>query len=297
MAKIHENEFEINESLVQNLLKSQCPNWANLPLKAILSSGTDNALFRLGTEYVVRLPRIEWAPGSINKCINKEYEWIPKISRFLNIPISESLFKGVPNESYPWPWTVTQWNDGHNPPFENEKEYELLAQDLACFLNELHEIKLANGPFSRRGVSLKEEDEETRKGIRELEGEIDIQSITSLWNQLLNIPSWNKDPVWVHGDFLPGNILVQNNRLSAVIDFADLGIGDPACDLVIAWSLLNSNSRRVFRENLEHIDDDTLERGRGWALSIALIILPYYKNSNPTLAVLARRILEQVLGD
>lgn len=103
MVKMHENEFVINESLVQNLLKSQCPNWANLPLKAILSSGTDNALFRLGAEYVVRLPRIEWAPGSINKCINKEYEWIPKISRFLNIPISEPLFKGTPNESYPWP--------------------------------------------------------------------------------------------------------------------------------------------------------------------------------------------------
>lgn len=192
---------------------------------------------------------------------------------------------------------MTQWNEGHNPHFEKEKEYELLAKDLACFLNELHDINLANGPFSRRGVSLSKEDEETRKGISKLEGEIDIQSVTSLWNQLLNIPSWNKDPVWVHGDFLPGNILVQNNRLSAVIDFADLGIGDPACDLVIAWSLLNSHSRKVFRENLEHIDDDTWERGRGWALSIALIMLPYYKNSNPTLAVLARRIIEHVLGN
>ncbi|BCA96402.1 hypothetical protein TUM19329_27630 [Legionella antarctica] len=283
---------------VHKLLKNQCPHWANLPIKTILSSGTDNALFRLGSDYVVRLPRIEWAPGSINKSINKEYEWIPKIAKLLKISVSEPVFKGNSEEFYPWFWTVTKWNEGHNPNFEEDKEYEPLAKDLALFLNELHEIKLANGPSSRRGIPLKakELDEETKKAIGELEGEIDVQSLTSLWNQLSNIPYWNKEPVWVHGDFLPGNILVQNNRLSAVIDFSDLGIGDPACDLVIAWSLLNSHSRRIFRENLQHIDADTWERGRGWALSIALIMLPYYKNSNPVLATLARRMLEHVKG-
>lgn len=297
MAKMHENELEIDEKIVRTLLKNQCPHWANLPLKAIISSGTDNALFRLGNEYVVRLPRIEWTPGSINKSIDKEYEWIPKISRFLEVPISEPLFKGNPDNSYPWFWTITKWNEGHNPDFEQEKEYQLLAKDLAYFLNELHGIRLANGPFSRRGVPLKELNEETTKAIGELEGEVDIQSVISLWNQLSNIPSFCQDPVWVHGDFLPGNILAQNNRLSAVIDFSDVGIGDPACDLVIAWSLLESHSRGVFRENLENIDDNTWERGRGWALSIALIMLPYYKNSNPTLATLARRMIENVLGN
>lgn len=293
MAKMHENEFEIDECLVHALLKSQCPHWANLPLKPMLSSGTDHALFRLGSEYVIRLPRIDWA----TKNINKECEWVPKISRFLKIPISEPLFKGNPNKSYPWSWTVAKWNEGHNPNFEKENEYELLAKDLAFFLNELHGIKLANGPSSRRGIPLKELDVQTRKAIGKLEGEIDIQSITSLWNHLLNIPPWSKDPVWVHGDFLPGNILVKNNRLSAVIDFSDVGIGDPACDLIIAWSLLKSHSRESFRENLENIDDDTWERGRGWALSIALIMLPYYKNSNPILASLARRMIENVLCD
>ena len=249
----------------------------------------------MGNEYVVRLPRIEWVPGSIDKSINKEYEWVPRIARFLKIPISEPLFKGNPDKSYPWGWTVTKWNEGHNPNFEKENEYQVLAKDLAYFLNELHGIKLANGPSSRRGVPLKEVDVETRKAIDQLEGEIDIQSVTSLWRKLTNIPSWSKESVWVHGDFLPGNILVQNNRLSAVLDFSDVGIGDPACDLVIAWSLLKSHSRKVFRENLGNIDDNTWERGRGWALSIALIMLPYYKHSNPVLAALARRIIENVL--
>lgn len=294
MTKMHENELKIDEKMVCMLLKSQCPEWASLPLEAITSSGTDNALFRLGSEYVIRLPRIEWEPCSVNKSIDKEYEWIPKISRCLKTPISEPLFKGNPSQFYPWSWTIIRWNEGHNPDFEQGNEYQLLAKDLACFLNELHRIKLANGPFSRRGVPLKELDKETTKAIGELEGEVDIQSVTQLWNQLSSVLSFRQDPVWVHGDFLPGNILVQNNRLSAVIDFSDVGIGDPACDLVIAWSLLEPHSRGVFRDNLENTDDDTWERGRGWALSIASIMLPYYKNSNPALATLSRRMIKQV---
>lgn len=291
---MHENELEIDENLVYTLLKHQCPEWANLPLKQILSSGTDNTLFRLGSEYIVRLPRIDWAAESIDK----EYIWVPKISQFLQVPISKPIFKGHPDKTYPYSWLLTKWNKGRNPHFEKENEYELLAKDLAYFLNELHQIKLADGPSSRRGIPLKEVDNETKQALSELIEEINTPCLTSLWNQLMNVPYWNQDPVWVHGDFLPGNILVQDhNRLSAVIDFSDLGVGDPACDLVIGWSLLNSHSRQIFRENLENINDSTWERGKGWALSIALIMLPYYKNTNPALASLARRIIKNVIDD
>ncbi len=292
---MHENEFEINGDLVYALLESQCPKWADLPLKRIVSSGTDNALFRLGNEYVVRLPRVEWQPGSIDKSINKEYEWLPKLARFLKIPISEPIFKGKPNHSYPWSWLVTKWNEGHHADFEKEMEYEWLAKDLADFLNQLHAIKIPNGPGSRRGVPLKEVDLETRKAISQLNEEIDIASVTLLWDQLLNTSYWDKESVWVHGDFLPGNILIQENHLSAVIDFSDVGMGDPACDLIVAWSLFKPNSRRTFRENLANIDENAWQRGRGWALSIALIMLPYYKNTNPVLTLLARRMIENVL--
>lgn len=293
MAKMHENELEINEQLVQILLKNQCPHWADLPLESVKSSGTDNALFRLGSEYVARLPRIHWATESINK----EYEWVPKIAKLLKTPISTPAFKGKPGSSYPYSWIVAKWNEGHNPDFENDSEYEHLAKELAYFLNELHGIKLANGPPSRRGVRLNEVSEETMQSISRLAGEINVASVNSLWHDLLNIPYWNKEPVWVHGDFLPGNILIEKTRLSAVIDFSDVGIGDPACDLVIAWSLLGSRSRNIFKENLEQVDNDTWERGRGWALSIALIMLPYYKNTNPVLTALARRMIQQVLGN
>lgn len=255
------------------------------------SSGTDNALFRIGNDYIVRLPRIDWA----TKSVHKEFEWVPKIARFLETPISEPIFLGNSDKSYPWPWTVNNWNEGNNPQFEQKDEYAELASDLAIFLNQMHGIRLPNGPSSRRGVPLRQLDSETRKSIGQLRGEIDIESLTSLWDQLSSIPAWNKDPVWVHGDFLSGNILVEHDRLRAVIDFSDVGVGDPACDLVSGWSLLNSPSRKIFRSSLEGIDDDTWERGRGWALSISLIMLPYHKHSNPVLASLARRMIKNVL--
>lgn len=297
MVKMHENELEIDECFVRTLLQEQRPQWINLPLQRITSSGTDNALYRLGTDFIVRLPRIEWEPGSINKNINKEYDWLPKIAQFLKTPISEPLFKGKPANHYPFDWLVVRWNEGHNPVFEKDNEYEFLAKDLAHFLNDFHEIKLPHGPFSRRGVPLIEIDEDTRNALGKLQGEIDIPLITHLWDQLIDTPPWNKDFVWIHGDFLPGNILVQNNRLSGVIDFSDVGIGDPACDLIIAWALFNSHSRKIFKDNLKNIDDNTWKRGRGWALSIALMMLPYYKNTNPMLAMLARRIIENVQHD
>jgi aminoglycoside phosphotransferase (APT) family kinase protein len=287
---MHENEYKIDENLVRTLLSKQAPQWARLSLKVINSSGTAHALYRLGSEYVVRLPRLE---GATDK-IHKECEWLPRLAPLLNVPISEPIFKGSPTEAYPSYWIVAKWNEGLNPSFEIKDEYNLLARDLALFLNRMHEIRLPHGPFSRRGLPLKEVDEEVRQAIGELDGEVDISAVTTLWNQLSNLPYWSQDPVWVHGDLLPGNILIQNSRLSGVIDFSDVGRGDPACDLIVAWSLLNSNSRRVFRDHLEYIDDLTWERGRGWALSIALIILPYYKYTNPALSSVARRMIENL---
>lgn len=296
MTKMHDNELVVNQDLVRELLRSQCPQWADLQLKPILSSGTDNALFRLGEDYVVRIPRIEWSLDSVANGINKEYYWVPKLATSLKTSISEPLFKGCSNESFPWPWSITKWNDGYNPDFEKENEYEQLAIDLACFLNELHSIHLPEeGPLSRRGVPLKELDDETKQAINTLSDDMDIKPLAILWEKLVDTPNWNHQPVWIHGDLLPGNILIQNNRLSAVIDFADVGLGDPACDLIVAWSLLNSHSRAIFRNHLENIDEHTWQRGQGWALSIALIILPYYRDTNPVLTSIARRIIQQLL--
>jgi aminoglycoside phosphotransferase (APT) family kinase protein len=290
---MHKNEFKIDHNLVYNLLKSQFVELSHLEIKPIISSGTDNALFRLGSEYIVRLPRI----SSATKNIDKEHEWLPKLIPHLNIPISDPIFEGSPSKDYPWNWLILKWNEGINPEFEQKNEYEFLAKDLANFLNDLHNIKLDNGPISRRGVPLIELNKETIEAIEKLEDELDIPSVRKLWYQLVNIPKCKQDPVWIHGDLLPGNILIKNKRLSSVIDFSDMGMGDPAVDLIIAWSLLNSSARKIFKENLTNIDNDTWERGKGWALSIALIILPYYKDSNPILTSVAKRIIANILSE
>lgn len=296
MVKMHEHELLIDETIVKRLIHCQCPQWKHLPIQRIISSGTDNALFRLGSDYIMRLPRLDG--GTPN--INKECEWLPKLAPMLNTPISVPVYKGQPDDNYPYFWTVARWHDGAVPDFESNDEYEPLAKDIAHFINELHAIQVPEGPSSRRGVHLNTPalDAETRQAISQLHGEINVEKVTALWNELSQLPYWDKEQVWIHGDLLPGNILILQGRLSAVIDFSDVGLGDPASDLIPAWCLFNTRSRVIFKQHLKSVDENTWQRGRGRALSIALIILPYYKNTNPILANIARTMIDQILeGD
>jgi aminoglycoside phosphotransferase (APT) family kinase protein len=292
MAKMHVDEFHIDESLVQRLLSKQFPHWANLPLKPVPSAGTDNALYRLGNEMVVRLPRIGWAVDAIEK----ECEWLPKLAPFLPFSIPAPLGKGAPTEDYPWPWSVYRWLEGSNPIVGHISDPVLLTNDLVTFIQALHKINLPNGPTSNRGVPLEKQDIKTRQALKQLEGIVDVPTITAIWETALQASKWSKPPVWVHGDLSPGNLLLQDGRLSAVIDFGILGIGDPACDLIIAWNLLPANMRNTFRNALG-VDDATCKRGRGWALSNALIALPYYKDTNPVLANNARHVIQEVIDE
>jgi aminoglycoside phosphotransferase (APT) family kinase protein len=292
MTKMHADEFEVDASLVQQLLTKQFPSWAHLPIKPVLSAGTDNALYRLGDDMLVRLPRIEWAVNGVDK----EYQWLPKLAPLLPIPIPIPLSKGTPGEGYPWPWSIYRWHEGENPTVGHIPDPDLLFSDLAVFINALHKINLPGGPTSNRGVPLEKQDIETRKAIQELDGMIDVHAVTAIWEAVLQIPQWSKSPVWVHGDLSPGNLLMEHGRLSAVIDFGNLGIGDPACDLIIAWNLLPAHMRNAFRAALD-VDDATWKRGRGWALSNALIALPYYKDTNRVLANNARHVIQEVINE
>ena len=292
MSKMHVDEFAIDAFLVQKLLSRQFPHWADLPLKPVPSAGTDNALYRLGNEMVVRLPRIGWAVNSIEK----ECEWLPKLESFLPFSIPTPLGKGVPTEDYPWPWSVYRWLEGSNPIVGQIPDPVLLTNDLVTFIQALHKINIPNGPISNRGVPLEKQDIEARKALQQLEEMIDVQTVTTIWETALQAPKWSKPPVWIHGDLSPGNLLIQNGKLSAVIDFGILGIGDPACDLIIAWNLLPAHMRTTFRNALG-IDDATWKRGRGWALSNALIALPYYKDTNPVLANNARHVIQEVVEE
>ena len=289
--KMHVGEVDIDASLVRRLLAVQFPQWADLPIEPVPSAGTDNALYRLGHDMAVRLPRIHWAAG-----VDKEHEWLPKLAPFLPLAIPVPLAKGNPGEGYPWHWSVYRWLEGENASIERIVDLRQAATDLAQFIVALQQIEPAGGPPARRGVPLARRDQPTREAIAALRGTLDVDAVTAAWDVALEAPAWQGPPVWVHGDLLPGNLLVKQGRLSAVIDFAGLGVGDPACDLMIAWNLFTAETRGAFRAALA-VDDATWARGRGWALSQALIFIPYYLDTNPAGVAVARRTINEVLAD
>ena len=294
-AKMHDDEVPTDAGLVARLLAAQFPQWAELPIAPVPSAGTDNALFRLGDEMVVRMPRIHWAVGQAEK----EQRWLPRLAPHLPLAIPVPLGMGQPGEGYPWTWSVYAWLDGENPSSEMADSGQM-ATDLARFIAALQRIDAAGGPppgahNSWRGVPLAQRDAQTRAAIASLSGDLDTSAATAVWEAALHAPVWSGPPVWVHGDLQAGNLLAQAGHLSAVIDFGCLGVGDPACDVMAAWLFLSAENREAFSAVLK-VDDATWVRGRGWALSVGVIALPYYRTSNPILAGIARRAIDEALA-
>ena len=295
--KMHIDEVNVDVSLVSRLLAAQFPHWADLPIEPVHSAGTDNAIFRLGDEMSVRLPRILNATGQVDK----EHQWLPRLAPHLPLAIPVPLAIGIPGEGYPWQWSVYNWLEGENETIEHIADPYQAAHDLAHFITALQRVDPSGGPFpgshnSFRGEPLATRDTETRAAIASLEGMIDTEAATAAWEAALQVSAWDNPPVWIHGDLSPLNLLVERGQISAVIDFGCLGVGDPACDLQVAWNLFSVQTRDVFRASLP-IDDAMWARGRGWALSVGLISLPYYQNTNPVLAGISRRTIVEVLAD
>jgi len=289
---MHVDEVDTDVSLVRRLLAAQFPQWAGLLIEPVPSAGTDNALYRLGVGMVVRLPRIHWAVGGVDK----DLRWMPMLAPLLPVSLPVPLAKGAPAESYPWEWGIYPWLEGENPSIDGVANIDSLTRDLERFVRALHRVDSADGPPTRRGAPLILQDEETRSALPELGSMIDTEAATAAWDEALKVPDWSGPPVWVHGDLLPGNLLLGAGRLTGVIDWNALGVGDPACDMIVAWGVLPPAARDSFRANLG-VDDASWARGRGWALSIGLIALPYYKETNPGLAVTAHHLIHQVLLD
>jgi aminoglycoside phosphotransferase (APT) family kinase protein len=295
--KMHVDEVDIDISLVCSLLAAQFPQWADLSLDPVHSTGTDNAIFRLGDDMSVRLPRIQNATLQVDK----EHLWLPRLAPHLPLAIPVPLAKGTPGEGYPWHWSVYRWLEGETATIERIADPGQAARDLAQFVAALQRIDPAGGPppgahNSFRGVPLSTRDADTRAAIASLDSMLDTGVVTAAWDATLQAPAWHGPPVWIHGDLSPLNLLVERGRLSAVIDFGCLGVGDPACDLQVAWNLFSAQTRDAFRAALP-VDDATWARGRGWALSVGLIALPYYQSTNPVLAGIARRAIDEVLAD
>jgi aminoglycoside phosphotransferase (APT) family kinase protein len=266
---MHADEVHTDAALVRRLLAAQFPQWVGLPIEPVRSAGTDNTLYRLGDHMAVRLPR---KPSAAGPRVEQEQRWLPRLAPLL--PLAVPIPLADPGQA---------------------------ATELAHFIAALERIDPAGGPppgphNAFRGVPLARRDAQTRAALAALRGTLDTNAAAAAWEAALQTPPWDGAPVWIHGDLQPVNLLVQGGRLSAVIDWGCLGVGDPACDLMPAWSAFSADAREIFRAALQ-VDDATWARGRGWALSFGLIALPYYQSTNPVLAGIARRAIHEAIAD
>jgi aminoglycoside phosphotransferase (APT) family kinase protein len=292
--KAHEDELAIDAARVRQLVAVQFPAWAGLPVEPVRSSGTEHAIFRLGPDKAVRMPRFAWATAPVEK----EHQWLPRL-KLLPLRIPEALGMGEPGEGYPWRWAVHSWLPGQEAA-GRIADFGEAADALGRFVAALQRIDTSGGPRSgpnnyNRGTPLADRDQRTREAIGRID-EFDQAELMAAWEEALDAPPWGGAPVWVHGDLHAHNLLVENGRVTGVIDFACLSVGDPAADLMVAWTLLPASARGIFRKHAD-VDDATWSRGRGTALAMAAQALPHYRRSNPVLAELSRRTLVEVLAE
>jgi aminoglycoside phosphotransferase (APT) family kinase protein len=283
-------------SLARRLIDSQFPQWSHLPIRAVEFDGWDNRTFRLGSELTVRLPSGDWYA----KQVEKEQRWLPVLAPQLPLPIPMPVARGEPGSGFPYPWSVYRWLDGDLASQARIDDLPGFATALAGFLNALRRVDATGGPAPGehnfyRGGPLSTYEEEALQAIDTLGDEVPADAVMRVWNDAMTT-TWDREPVWVHGDVAAGNLLIREAQLAAVIDFGSSGVGDPACDTVIAWTFLAGPSRARFRAELE-VDGATWSRGRGWALWKALISLVGHLERDAPEAALARRDIVEVLAD
>ena len=280
--------FPADATLVRRLIATQFPQWAELPIRPVADSGWDNSTFHLGSEMSVRLPSA--APYAL--AVDKEHRWLPEFAPQLPLPIPVPLAKGAPSEGYPHAWSVYTWLGGEPASSHNIADPTAFATDLAGFLVALQKIDPTGGPVPGqhnwfRGGPVAAYDNVAQRALETLAGSIPTDLVAEIWRCAL-AATWDGAPVWFHGDVAPGNLLLQDGALVGVIDFGTCGVGDPACDLAIAWTLLSGDSRTAFRDVLA-VDPATWARGRGWALWKALAAA----DESPA----ARRVLDEIFTE
>lgn len=304
---LHDDEFLIDLVLVRALVDRALPEWSSLPLSRLLASGSSNALFRLGDELLIRLPR---QPGG-TATIEKEALWLPRIGPLLPVSVPEVVAVGEPDLGYPERWSVVRWLEGEvptvsDPASDAAPTPNALALDLAAVVTALRDIAVPRSaradPQLRwyRGAPLGSMDDTTRRYVaecRDISGlDLDLDAALRVWEAAMALPEkgpWST-PRWYHGDLLAENLLVRDGRLAAVLDFGGLAVGDPTVDLVVAWEVLDPASREVFRRAVG-VDETSWLRGRAWALSLALGTFPYYWSTMPDRCASRLAIVRSVL--
>ena len=288
--------IDVSAELVSRLVATQFPQWAGLPVTPVANGGWDNWTFHLGSEMSVRMP----SAAEYALAVEKEHRWLPEFAPGLPLPVSTPVAKGEPGEGYPFPWSIYSWLDGEPASQDRIAEPVRFAVDLAEFLSALRRVDPADGPRPGthnwyRGGTLRTYADAVREALTELAGHVDVDRVAEIWRDAVDTP-WDGTEMWFHGDIAQGNLLLVDGQLAAVIDFGTCGVGDPACDLAIAWTLLTVEGRRAFRETLA-IDEAAWSRGRGWALWKTLATCAYTLDDVDEDAETARRVLDGIITE
>jgi aminoglycoside phosphotransferase (APT) family kinase protein len=286
----------VDANQVRRLVADQFPQWAGLPVQPVANGGWDNWTFHLGSRKLVRLP----SASEYAEAVDKEHRWLPALAPELPLPIPTPLAKGEPGVGYPYPWSVYQWLDGEPASADRIADPVRFALDLAGFLAALQGVDTTGGPRPGqhnwyRGGTLRTYDGQVRRALTALDGHVDVDPAREIWKSALDA-RWDGVESWFHGDIARGNLLLDDGKLAAVIDFGTCGVGDPACDLAIAWTLLTADGRQAFRERLS-VDDATWARGRGWALWKALVTCAHTLGDAGDSAASALRVLDEIFSE
>jgi aminoglycoside phosphotransferase (APT) family kinase protein len=279
----------VDADQVRRLVSDQFPEWAGLPVRPVAGGGWDNWTFHLGADRSVRLP----SAAEYAAAVHKEQRWLPMLAAELPLPVPTPLAKGEPGLGYPFPWSVYGWVAGTPAQADRIADPVRFALDLADFLAALQKVDPADGPRPGqhnwyRGGTLRTYDGEASRALTALDGRVDAGRAREIWQHALDA-RWDGVERWFHGDITAGNLLLDAaGELTAVIDFGTCGVGDPACDLAVAWTLLTPDGRRAFRSRLA-VDDAMWARGRGWALWKTLVTCTYSPDAFP--------ILDEIFAD
>ena len=286
-------EVDIDASLVRRLLREQHPDLADRALTQI-GEGWDNTLFRLGSDLVVRLPRRAVAAV----LVEHEQRWLPMLSGTLALPIPLPIRVGIAGCGYPWPWSVMPWFAGESALTQPPLDRSSAAADVGAFLRTLHRPAPGDVPANPWRTSLESRTSTMIERLQRIDGIVDRAAVVALWDRVLSTRPWAGPPLWIHADLHPGNLVVNDRRVSAVIDFGDLTSGDPATDLSVAWMLfppvLRPSFREAARDTFSAIDDDTWMRARGWALTLGVAYLAY-SHDDEAMGVLGKSTISAAL--
>lgn len=294
---MHPGQLVVTEETVRGLLEHQFPQWWDLPVDAVESTGTVNALFRLGDSLVARFPLLPGEVAETRQQLESEAQAARTLLGRTRFPTPQPVALGAPGRGYPLPWSVQTWLPGTVATAEDPGRSVAFAHDLAEFIVGVRAISTGGRRFrgSTRGGHLPDHDGWVQTCFERSEQLLDVAVLRPLWSRLRDLPRRDAD-VTTHGDLIPGNVLVADGRLAGVLDVGGLGPADPALDLVAAWHLLDAEPRQVLRDDL-HCSDLEWSRGTAWAFEQAIGLVWYYADSNPTMSRTGRRTLQRIVAD